>query len=388
MFGYYPYLIIGAILFIMSVYEVFFENNFNIKNRERKNYMFYFSIIFIAIFLMTRHFVGWDWSNYYPDFFEDKFAYEKGYRYFVKGIRDVYPNFNFFVGLNTVIDFALLAYILKKYSKYPITTLLLYLSINGLALEIDVMRNVKSILLFLISIQFIEKRSFIPYFIINLLGVSFHVTSLLYLPLYFILNLEVNRKVIFGIFVLGVAYYLSNYNLITELFNKVNIERINGYKTLFVQGKREVNLFFIERVIVFFTVYIFEFFITSVHKKRYNIFANSCYISIFISLYTAELSIISLRLFMLFIFSYWFIFPIIIEDIKDNYILKVLIFMVAISIGAFRAYNFFSFRGNQMVYGYDNIFIKSETKDEKLKILEEARKYNDEGIKRELLLQY
>lgn len=388
MFGYYPYLIIGTVLFMMSIYEVFFENNFNIKNRERKNYMFYFSIIFIAIFLMTRQFVGWDWSNYYPDFFEDKFAYEKGYRYFVKGIRAIHPNFSFFVGLNTIIDFALLAYILKKYSKYPITTLLLYLSINGLALEIDVMRNVKSILLFLISIQFIEKRNFIPYFIINLIGVSFHITSLVYLPLYFILNLEINRKVIFGIFVLGVVYYLSNYNFIIDIFNKINIERINGYKTLFIQGGREANVFFIERVIVFLIVYIFEFFITSVHKKRYTIFANSCYIGIFISLYTAELSIISLRLFMLFIFSYWFIFPIIMEDIKDNYILKVLIFTVAISIGVFRAYNFLSFQGNKMVYGYDNIFIKTKTQEEKIKILEEARKYNDEGIKRELLLQY
>ena len=68
--------------------------------------------------------------------------------------------------------------------------------------------------------------------------------------------------------------------------------------------------------------------------------------------------------------------------------LKILVFIVALSIGLFRSYNFLGFKGNKMVYGYDNIFIKSAPMEEKIKILEEARKYNDDGIKKELLLQY
>ena len=198
MFGYYPYIFIGLFLLIAGIYEVFFTNNFYTINRERSNRVLYLSLIFISIIFMSRCFVGWDWYNYYPDFFQDKFAYEKGYRFFVKSVRALYPNFNFFIGINTVIDFLLLGYILKKYSKYPVFTLLLYLTINGLSLEIDVMRNVKSILLFLVSIQFIENRNFIPYILLNIVGSSFHVSSLLYIPLYFILNLKIDKKLILG----------------------------------------------------------------------------------------------------------------------------------------------------------------------------------------------
>lgn len=388
MFGYYPYIFIGLFLLIAGIYEVFFTNNLYTINRERSNRVLYLSLIFISIIFMTRCFVGWDWYNYYPDFFQDKFAYEKGYRFFVKSVRALYPNFNFFIGINTVIDFLLLGYILKKYSKYPVFTLLLYLTINGLSLEIDVMRNVKSILLFLVSIQFIESRNFIPYILLNIVGSSFHVSSLLYIPLYFILNLKIDKKLILGLFVAGVVYYLSNYNFIIEIVNKLNIERLNGYKTLFIEGGRGVNIFFLERVIFFFTVYIFQQFINEKDSVKYNIFANSAYIGIFIFLYTTELSIISLRLFLMFVYSYWFIFPIIIGSLQNRMELKILVFIVALSIGLFRSYNFLGFKGNKMVYGYDNIFIKSAPMEEKIKILEEARKYNDDGIKKELLLQY
>ena len=47
-----------------------------------------------------------------------------------------------------------------------------------------------------------------------MLGMMFHSSSLIYFPMYFILNIKWNRKFILGLFVLGNIYYVSNARLI------------------------------------------------------------------------------------------------------------------------------------------------------------------------------
>lgn len=383
--GYYPYIIGIAVLLCYSIYEVFFKKKWG---EVGDNKMFYLFIFFSALFFMTRWYVGWDWYNYQSDFFHDKYNYEIGYRWFVSLVRGIYPNFQFFIGINTVIDFIILGYILKKYSDYPVFTLLLYFLVNGLSLEVDMIRNVKSILLFLISLQFIEKRRVVPYMLLNILGAMFHISSLIYLPVYFILNLKIDRKVIIGIFTVGIVYYMSGFKLLTLVLNKLNIDRLNGYLTLSQESVGEVNIFLFTRILLFLVIYFGFNFIEKKDKERYNILANAGYISIFLYLYMSEVLIVALRLSLLFVFSFWFIIPLILKNLDSVKLFKVLIFIVAIFMGGFKIYNFLSFEGNLKTYRYENIFTKNLSFEEKLKNLEDAKKYNNEGIKRELLLQY
>lgn len=382
--GYLPYIILGVILILTTVLEVFSYDKYSKWNTK----VLYIILVLTGSLFMTRWYVGWDWYNYKLDFYSDIMSYEYGYRLFVQIIRGIYPNFNFFVGVNTVVDFLLIGYILKKYSPYPILTFFLYLGIVGLSLEIDIMRNVKSILLFLISLQFIEKNKPFHYFIINVIGILFHVSAIVYLPLYFLLKVNINKKYILIVFIIGVIYYISNATMAIDIIDKLNIERLNGYKTYFLDEEREISIFFIERVVLFACVFFGSGFIEEKYKKIYTIIENSAYISIFIFLFSSELLIMSLRVSLLFFYSYWFIFPLLLKNLELNKLARGTVFIIAMLIVTFRSYNFLNFKGNQMVYKYENIFFKNTPLEDKEERWKEARKYNNDGVKRELLLQY
>ena len=111
-------------------------------------------------------------------------------------------------------------------------------------MDINNLRNIKSILLFFISIKYIYARDCMKYILLNLLGLSFHSTSIFYLPLYFLLHKNWRRFilpiiivgliiVIFNIgFISPIAYYLGSilggkYLSATEIF--INQTESSGF---------------------------------------------------------------------------------------------------------------------------------------------------------------
>lgn len=379
------YLYVAVIVLIFSVLEVF-SPEFQKKYGKK---IYYLLLTFLALGFMTRWFVGWDWYNYYPDYYNSGSKFEIGYRIFALITRKISENYQLFVAINSLIDFLILGWIIPKYSKYPITTLSLYLGINGLALETDIMRNVKSILLFLISIQFIERKKFLPYLLINLLGMGFHITSIVYLPLYFILGERYSRKVVVTLFILGNIFYLSNSRVMVELLKYINFGRVQGYVGLIPENlERGIDIFYIERLIFFAVVYFGERLVKKESVERYRIFENSAYIGIFIFLFLGQLSVVALRLSLLFSFAYWFIFTIILENIEMKREIRAAIYILAVTIGIFRGLNFLTFEGNRATYRYENYFMKKRDIEEKKKEVKAAFKYREAGIKRELLILY
>ncbi|MGL4687250.1 MAG: EpsG family protein, partial [Fusobacteriaceae bacterium] len=291
------YWVIGVLLLIGSIFDIF-------TNNKKKELAYYCLIGGIGIVFMTRYLVGWDWHNYYNDFYNLNFEYEKGYRFFVILIRKIYPNFNFFIGLNTIIDFILIGWVFRKYSPYPIFSLFLYLGISGLSLEVDLLRNVKSIFIFLISLKPLKEKKIYIFMFLNIIGMTFHITSIIYIFLYFLLNRNWNKNVVFGIFTLGILYYFSDYTLIVEFLKKINFTRMNSYLELVPKEKiNGISIFFIERVIFFTIVYIGSYFIkksdrekniiSKNHEKLFLILENSSYIYVFLFLFCSELSVIT-----------------------------------------------------------------------------------------------
>lgn len=388
------YIFLGITLIFFSYLEIFSENFRAGKNRK----IFYLILIAVGAIFMSRWFVGWDWYNYYPHFQGESQNFEKGYAIFVELTRKFTGEYEVFVALNTLIDCFFLFWVIPRYSSYPITTLMLYLGVNGLALEVDIMRNVKSILLFLLSLEFIErkehfrKRGFIAFLALNILGAFFHITSLIYIPLYFLLPISYKKRVVIGVFILGNLYYFSNLNILEILFRYIPYERFQGYLAFIKSGRGELNIFYWERVIMFIFAFFSSNFIENKKLEKYRIFQNSVYLTIYIFLYFKDFPIIALRFFLLFSFSYWYIFPIFLDSLdwnfKRNTGVKIGVFLLIVGITFFRTYNFLSFSGNRIVYPYENYFLRKTSKEEKEKNLREALKYRGNGIEREILLLY
>ncbi|MGL5963974.1 MAG: EpsG family protein, partial [Fusobacteriaceae bacterium] len=359
---------------------------------QRRKKIFYILLSIVGIIFMSRWFVGWDWYNYYPYFKGQSQNFEKGYNFLTELTRKFTDRYQIFVAINTIIDFMFLLWVIPRYSNYPITTLMLYLGINGLPLEIDIMRNVKSIMLFLLSLEFIWRKKTLIFFGINLLGILFHVSSLIYIPLYFILKIPYRKKIILSIFVLGNIYYFSGLNIIKSIIQHIPYQRLSGYLNISESIAGKLNLFYLERVIIF----LFAFFTGNMVKKenseKYIVFQNSIYISVFVFMFLRELPIISLRVFLLFSFGYWYIFPIfltIMANEKRDYIaIKITVFIMLVGIVFFRTYNFLSFPGNKIVYQYENYFMEKTPRENKIRALKEGFKYREEAKRREILLLY
>lgn len=376
------------------------------KISERKRIgesFFIFSLLLLILFFGLRGYIGYDWYSYKPNF--DKIVtigellkgntqvlhsgYELGFQIYTSFIKTLTNNYFIYNFINVSVDFIILYFVIKRFSKYPILSLLLFFGIYGVALEIDMIRNAKSIMLFLLSIKYIDERKILNFGVLNILGILFHYSSILYLPMYFILNIKWNKKFILFLFILGNIYYLSDIRIVMRIIKEYNTllptgvgAKLSGYFSIIpLDFPLGFSLYYFERVIMFLICW---FVSDNLKNKKYgNIMLNSLYISIFFFLYLSEFSIVTMRFGLLFIYSYWFILPMLLGIYP-----KLPIFIVAIAISLFRLNNQINFVGNREVYSYQNILINGDSEENQRKRVEDASKYKIEGHGKEISLLF
>lgn len=394
MLAFIPYMEVFGFLLLGGAVDVFG------KNERKKHMLFVFSIILLIGFLGLRGFIGWDWWAYYPSYnnLPNGFNYEIGYEIWSNIFYKIGLSYHHFTFINTVADILILAYVLKKYSKYPIFSMFLFLAVQGLSFEVDLLRNAKAVLLFIISIQFIKERKLIPFLILNILGMTFHMSSVIYLPMYFILNKNYSRKIVFPLIILGNIYYLFDTKLFIHILEYMSSVlpaavggKITSYLSIIPQNyKLPIGTLYFERLVTFIMVFFFLHKEKN-HREKENpyslIMENSFYIFYLIFLFTSEFFIASTRIGILFIYANWFLWGDIIENLRDTKI-KAAVFLIAVLIGGNRIYNHFDFNGNKILYRYENIITDHKSYEEKMKDLGRARKFKDEADGKELLILY
>lgn len=392
-----PYFEVFGFLFLVGAIDIFS------KNERKKHILFVFSIVLLIAFLGLRGFIGWDWWAYYPSYnnLPGGFTYEIGYELWTNFFHKIGLSYHHFIFINTVFNILVIAYIFKKYSKYPLFSLFLFLSIQGLSFEVDLLRNAKSILLFIISIQFIKSRQIIPYMILNIIGATFHISSILYLPMYFILNRNYSKKIILPIIILGNIYYLTDTKLIIHILEYISKlvpqgigSRVISYLSIIpADYSLPVGKLYFEKLVTFIFVFMFlhkdkDKLDVSKSTSEYSVIIENCfYIFYSIFLFTSEFFIASTRIGILFVFSNWILWTYIIAGISDKK-MKILIFAIATVICVIRIENHFSFTGNKILYRYENIITDKKSYEEKMQSLGEARKFIREADGKELLILY
>ena len=72
-------------------------------------------------------------------------------------------------------------------------------------------------MLFLLSVKYIEQKKFLKYLLLNLCGAMFHLTSLLYIPFYFIAKRYLSRRVFIILFSIGVFILVFKINFFSHI---------------------------------------------------------------------------------------------------------------------------------------------------------------------------
>lgn len=380
-----PYIIFYTFLSIVGAIS------YSKKKYALEESLFFFTICFI--FLGLRGFIYTDWINYYkhfesaPTLWSDFYLikkyifsgevsdWEKGFLFFEIFCKSLYNNYFFFQAINFTVDFFLLYIFFKKFIKFKILfAFVFYYLFSGLTIEINLLRNAKAILIFLCSIKYIEQRKLIKYSICIFFACLFHSSAIFYLPLYFILNLKISKNIIFCFFLIGNIFYVFQIQWFMKLAEFVLYllpnTKITWLLKLYLHSDFAISygfsVGFIERTFSF--LLISHFRNDLIKKRSFNIiFVNSFYIYIFIFLYLSEFRILLERVTVLFVFSYWILYPQIYSNIskKSKYVFLLLLLLY----GGFK--NYFAHR--EITSKYENFLISGDNYTERIIFNEENK---------------
>lgn len=356
-----PYLIISIIFLFISKIEIYRDS------LQSKKSIYVISFLILLLFIGFRGFLYTDFVSYYP-FYEDllPFKYvewniqnfqnfEVGFVIYSTIIKTISTDYHFWIFINTIIDLIALFIVFKRYSPSVALSFFIFIAFSGLIIEFNLYRNSKSIILFLLSIKYIKEKRVIPYIILNLIGVSFHVSSLIYIPLYYILSRDIPKYIIFAIAIVLNGIFIFRLSVIDGIINITsNILDIPLLSTLskislharYAQSL-DVGITYIERN---FTFILFTILYDKLKKNNaYNIiFINCFYIYYTFTLLFYEVDVFQQRIPLLFIFSYWIVYP---QLLNISFKYKKYIFFVIICIVLYKVFS----QNTLFISYYDNV---------------------------------
>lgn len=195
----------------------------------------FFVLLVYFIFVGFRGYICTDWYNYYPMFqetpclldFEEFVSYsnsvftEKGYLFYISLFKVLCNDYVVFQAFSVLIDLVLIHLCIKRYSPNYLFTFLI-LSVFFYVQSVNLNRNVKSILLFLYALRYIEERKFWKYSLLNLIGLCFHSISLIFFILYFLLRHKFSVRALWIIFIFSNIYYFSQIQLFSLIATAID----------------------------------------------------------------------------------------------------------------------------------------------------------------------
>lgn len=313
----YPYLLLVLAFGILAVCGNYYKSS-----SEKTTYINMLSIILFVLFFGLRGYVAYDWTSYCPAFnaLPDlhtiltlsvlKWPWEPGFMMFGIFCKWIYPNYIFFQFTISLLNAILIFRFFGKYVDNIPFALLLFCTMGGFEISINLLRNSVAIFLFLNSINYIIDKKPLPYFAICALACTFHLSSLAYFPMYFILNRKMKYSIMLTVFLAANAIYLLHIPILKSivlLFADILMPStklwIEAYLTMDATTGSVLSIGYIERLLT--GVLLFCYMDKLRTLRRSNIFVNSMFFYLCIFLFLSEFRTISVRCSYLFVFAYW-----------------------------------------------------------------------------------
>lgn len=142
------------------------------------------------------------WSSLFKDI-QDKFIYDKdikdpGYSIVVKLCQVFTDNYQVFLIIVAIFFTVLMGITIYKYSKDPYQSFLLYASLFYAFFSLTGIRQtIATAIVVFGGIKFIKERKLIPFLALFVIAVPIHMSSICFLPFYFIAKIKINKGTLF-----------------------------------------------------------------------------------------------------------------------------------------------------------------------------------------------
>lgn len=366
-----PYLIVALIL--LWVYKCD-QREYRRCHLQSSSKYAVFAQLLLLVFIGLRGHLYTDYINYYP-FYEElpnildfrlkhfgDYGWEPGFVIYSSILKTIMPNYFGWVFVNTLIDIIVLSSFFRKHTQSIPLALFFFIAYWGLQFEFNLYRNVKALLLFVLSFKYIERGKFIPYLLINLLGALFHSSAFIYILLYPIFRCKQNTAIIILLIIVVNILYFSHFSvssivvqIISPLLGGRSVEKIYEY----VANSSEIGftIGYFERT--------FELFLFVALRRQfqavlpsYQIFFNLylCYYCIYMLF--ADMSILTQRLPILLLIGYWVL---LVNVFRIQFPYKRIVTCILIIFALYRII----MSNNTIVSRYDNLLWGIESYEER-----------------------
>lgn len=190
------------------------------KKETNKTTAIYMAVSFLVLFFLAsfRYGIGFDYFSYQDIYrtvselsFYDimEFYGKEPLFYFVCKLFCIVgcPYHVFLVCLNIFLLFVAMRFI-YCYSKIPWVSVFLYITLQFLAYNMNLIRQSIALAFFMLAYPYIKNRRIVPFTILIILGGLFHNTLLFIFPFYFLLVKENTKKFTISMLVFTVFAYL------------------------------------------------------------------------------------------------------------------------------------------------------------------------------------
>ena len=355
-----PYITLLIFLFITAFLEK------NLRGRQLWFVRITVSVI-LFVFFGLRGFIGTDFTNYYGLFINidnasgsiSDFNFEIGFLWLTYILKWIWNDFHFYIFSLTLLHVIPLSVFFVRQTRNLSLAFIFFLGFRGLIFEFNLLQNTLSILFFILSLPYLEKKRYFWFILLNSIGASFHLSSLLFIPFIFFINKRFKLKNHIALLIIGNCIYFLAPDLIVrgilwliESGSKINFGQYLSYFYNDIPAK--LSFGYLERMITITIILVNK---KAIEQKlvRANIFINMALIYNIVMLLFSSVYVLYDRLSLLFIISFWVLIP---HIILNNLIKKRIYYSIVMLFVCFIK---LTLSTQDSVMRYDNLIFKIDS---------------------------
>ena len=292
----------------------------------KDNQKFYLAAIAILVFWVFFAFRGYilgDWSEYHQMFEhidvsklfifsrrENEKFIEPGFSALMYLSKSICKEYLFFSFLCSTINTVLFVNFLRKTIENIPFVLMIYIAFGGLVISTDLMRNSLALFIVLNALPFIKQRRFVPYVIACIIASSFHLSALVFIPLYFFIHLSLPKYLFLGSLLITFPLRLAHISFIENIARFFHVEEnFQFFYRAYIEVYGEGGGSLMEGLVYMFIgilVFIYYDKLKNIHPYS-TIIVNALIAYLILWMLFGEFAVLCQRITMLFAFGMWIV---------------------------------------------------------------------------------
>lgn len=325
-----------ALPYITIVIFLFFQEYAGNVRQLGKRPVKYCNYFILIVFFCFRGYVFTDVLSYQPYFYRVATLneiigtrylqhqwWEPGFVVYMSFFKTICGNYFFYQFFDSLIDLVILYKCLEYFEINNSFSIMVFLVMNGMIMFFDLQRNIKSILIFCYSLRYVQNEDCKKYYLFNLLSYFFHHSSIVYFICYPMLKMKITkRKFVYISFTSVCLAAISSkiLSLLVSLLSGLSLGRVAEMANAYITSTALSGFLSLGVLEKFLMMSLIILNFDKLFSNRKNSLTLNCF-ALYIIFYFSffGIRVLSERLSILFVFSYWILVPKIIEVQKKEY---------------------------------------------------------------------